>query len=320
MDDKKTLAGEKDINFLKLIKNVNIKPGGSKKYKIDKESITQISQNLKSSIMKSIEKKPQQINDLISSLKKHKIRDLEKLLRVDKSQMIVSNRKNYIYRSDSGKMVIVDRDMWGDPCNVTIKENNHVIVKCIKFFEDKPYIFPLFNEKNVKGRVINMDANQIWYQDNNTVCVVTFKGTDAVFTNIQIDTLKNISKENLFSYIHNYISVNKNKKLAELVKGKGIRIEDIEKVRKSYVIGKLSGKSGYRVVMFDEEYTATNDFNIKGIPSVSDDGLDILFSEEILNYINANNYSFENFKQNDDHIEYWQQIGQKNVCVMRYKV
>jgi hypothetical protein len=45
--------------------------------------------------------------------------------------------------------------------------------------------------------------------------------------------------------------------------------------------------------------------------------MDVLFSEDIVEYVKSKDYSFENFKQDGDYLEYWQNIGHKRVCVMR---
>jgi len=35
----------------------------------------------------------------------------------------------------------------------------------VKFFKDYPYLFPVFNEKNLNGDIIYMNDGEIWYRE-----------------------------------------------------------------------------------------------------------------------------------------------------------
>jgi len=315
MDTKKVaLKG----SFENLMSRINSKDGDSS-INAGKKAISDLSKNIKSGISKSIEGKPQQISDLIKSLKNEKIKNLEKVLKVEKSQLIVSNRKNRIYRNDAGYMYIVDKDVWGEPATVTIKDDKKVVVRCVKYLKDQPYLFPVFNEKNVNGTIFFMSKDEIWYKDDNTVIVVAFKGEVASLTKIKISNMKTMSQPKLHEYINNFKIINKNKKLHELVKEKDLRIDDVLIVRNSCIIGKDS-KDTLKAYLFNNEYVVHDEIPLRVLPSIEPAAYDILFSSEVLEYIRANNYSIENFKQNGEYIEYWSRIGQNEMCVMRYKV
>ena len=61
--------------------------------KVKKEIFSSLSKNLKDSIHDTSEKAA----DFINSLKKDKIRSLEKLLNVDKKDLMTSNKKKALY-------------------------------------------------------------------------------------------------------------------------------------------------------------------------------------------------------------------------------
>ncbi len=147
-----------------------------------KEIFSSLSKNLKDSIHDTSEKAA----DFINSLKKDKIRSLEKLLNVDKKDLMTSNKKSFIYSNESGKMVIVERDIWGDPCTVTIKDSNKVELKMVKFFKNRPYLFPPFSEKKINGDIIFMGEKEIWYRNKDDVTVVLFEDETPDFLNINL--------------------------------------------------------------------------------------------------------------------------------------
>ena len=105
MDTKKVLLKG---SFGNLLNRINLKDGDDK---INKSKFSDLSNNIKSGIVKSIENKPKQISELIKSFKHEKIKNLEKLLKVERSQLIVSNSKNRIYRTEAGYMYIIDKDV-----------------------------------------------------------------------------------------------------------------------------------------------------------------------------------------------------------------
>ncbi len=315
MDTKKAaLKG----SFSNILSRINIKDGEGK-LKKGKDSLIKASKGLKSNLSKSIENKPQQISSLIKSLKNEKIKNLEKLLHIDKSELIVSNRKNRIYRSESGNMYIIDKDLWGEPVAVTIKDEKKVALKCIKYLNDQPFLFPVFNEKNIKGRIIHMDQEEIWYQDTDLITVVSFKGESMESIKIKLSNIKSMSDEKLFDYINNFKLVYKNKRLHNIISEKGIKIDDVLLVRSSYIVVKDSPNS-LKTYLFDEEYQLFEEIPLKSLPPLDASALDALFSKDILDYIKSNNYNVEKFKQNGEYIEYWQTVGQKEICVMRYKI
>ncbi|MDP4182595.1 MAG: hypothetical protein Q8942_16090 [Bacillota bacterium] len=315
MDSKKVaLKG----SFGSLISRINLKDGDDKINK-GKNAIADFSNNIKSGIAKSIESKPKQISELIKSFSHEKIKNLEKVLKVEKNQLIVSNRKNRIYRTEAGYMYIVDKDVWGEPVNVTIKDDKKVVIRCIKYLDNQPFLFPVFNEKNISGRIIFMNQQEIWFQDDNTIFVVAFKGETADITKVKIANIKNMSQSKLHEYINNFKVVNKNKKLQEIVKDKDLRIDDVLIVRNGFIIGKDS-KNFLKAYLFDNEYKVHEELPLRILPNLEPSAFDVLFSRDVLDYIRANNYSIEDFKQNGEFIEYWQTIGEKQMCVMRYKV
>ncbi|NLD47128.1 MAG: hypothetical protein GX660_08000 [Clostridiaceae bacterium] len=285
-----------------------------------KGMITNLSKNLKDSIIEGIQNNSEKAATFLHSLKKDKIKNLEKLLDVSKKDLMVSSKKNYIYGNRAGKMVIIDRDIWGEPCTVTIKETNKVIVKVIKFFEDEPFVFPVFNEKNVSGDIMHMDKSQIWYRNRDEVTIVLFRNQEPDFIKVNLKDVKYLTGKALMDYIENSKILYFDKRLKDiLITGRNVKIENVVIIRPFYTIYKEEGNP-YTVLMFDDCKNLCNELTLYKLPNMKVEAWDVLFSVDIVNYIKSKGYSFDNFKQDSNYIEYWEDVGSKKICVMRCKV
>lgn len=281
--------------------------------------ISNLSKNLKESIVEGIHNNSEKAAVFFHSLKKEKMRNLEKLLDVSKNDLMVSSKKNYIYGNQAGKMIIIDRDIWGEPSNVTIKDNSKVTVKVIKFFDEIPFVFPVFNEKNVSGEIIHMDKSQIWYKNRDEVTVVLFRSQEPDFIKVSLKRTKNLTDKALKNYIENSKILYFDKKLKDLlIEERNIEIENVVIIRPLYAIYK-EAEQPYTVLMFDEIKNLCNELTLYRLPDMKVEAWDVLFSEDIVNYINSKGYSLNNFKQVGDYIEYWEDVGSKKICVMRVK-
>lgn len=281
-----------------------------------KEIFSSLSKNLKDSIHDTSEKAA----DFINSLKKDKIRSLEKLLNVDKKDLMTSNKKSFIYSNESGKMVIVERDIWGDPCTVTIKDSNKVELKMVKFFKNRPYLFPPFSEKKINGDIIFMGEKEIWYRNKDDVTVVLFEDETPDFLNINLKGVQNFKEKDVLDYIEKRKKLYIDDKLRNLLLDeRQIDINDIYEISSSYAIYK-NADGYYTVLLFDEFKTLYKELVLRKVPRLSERAMALIFSKDIVEYIISKGYDFESFKQSDDHIEYWQEIGNNRVCVMRVKI
>ncbi|AUG58373.1 hypothetical protein [Acetivibrio saccincola] len=281
-----------------------------------KEIFSSLSKNLKDSIHDTSEKAA----DFINSLKKDKIRSLEKLLNVDKKDLMTSNKKSFIYSNESGKMVIVERDIWGDPCTVTIKDSNKVELKMVKFFKNRPYLFPPFSEKKINGDIIFMGEKEIWYRNKDDVTVVLFEDETPDFLNINLKGVQNFKEKDVLDYIEKRKRLYIDEKLRNLLLDeRQIDINDICKISSNHTIYKNSSGS-YTVLLFDEFKELYKEFTLRKVPDLSDEAMTLIFSKDIAEYIFSKGYEFESFKQSGNHIEYWQDIGRNKVCVMRVKI
>ncbi|MCX7923597.1 MAG: hypothetical protein N3B21_16535 [Clostridia bacterium] len=303
-------------NLKKLLDNLKVK-NVSVKYS---ESISNFSKSLRHGMVKGLQEKSKQTSEAITSFRNrnNKLKNLEKLLHTDKSHLITSNKRSNIYRSESDKLVIIDKNIWSEPVTVTIKQMNSVTIKCVKFLEEQPFLFPVFNEKTISGRIIYMDVNQLWYQDNDTINVVTFRNSSPDFIKIKINNIKCYEKEALIKYVKNYISVQKSARMTAFIKEKAINIADIVRITRYYLIEKSKQSNSMKVYLFDDEGSFYDQLSLSRLPSVDDTSLDLLFTKDMTSYIKSNNYPLEDFKQNDDFIEFWQNVGSKKVCVMRF--
>lgn len=293
----------------------------SLQYNKAKEGVTNLPKNLKDSLMDSIQHNSDNVTSFLTSLKKEKIRNLERLLSVDKKDMVFSNKKNHIYTTEAGRMVIIDRDIWGEPCAATVKEATDVSIKRVMFFENEPFLFPIFNDKNLSGEVIYMASNEIWYLNKEEATLVLFRNGKPDFLKVSLKNFKNMNnKKALHTYLDSFKILYLEKKINDLiVVDRNISLEDIVKVRAGYAIYKNSSRT-YKVLLFDENRELYDEYTFNKLPSVKEEGWDLLFSKEIVDYVKENNYVFENFRQDEGHIEYWQNIGAKKVCVLRCKI
>jgi len=271
--------------------------------------------DLKDNIVDNIHDKSKRAASFIHSLKRDKIRNLERLLDVSRKDLKKSDKKTYIYMTDAGRTVIVDRDIWGDPCTITVKEANKVLIRLVKFFNDIPYLFPVFNEKSLTGDIIFMAEDEIWYRDKDEATLVLFKNDVPDFLNIKLNNVKKFNEKQLLKYLDNCKMLYLEKRLNNLLLvERKIGIENIVAIRKGYVIYK---DTEYTVLLFDDLKNLFDEFTLKKMPDLSERAMDVLFSEDIVEYVKSKGYSFENFKQDGEYLEYWQDIGNKRVCVMR---
>ncbi|MFZ5989901.1 MAG: hypothetical protein ACOYWZ_22620 [Bacillota bacterium] len=319
MDNKKEILEAGNEGIKGLMEAITSKVS-STQYNKSKEMISNLSKNLKDSIVGSIQEKSERAADFIHSLKKDKIRNLERLLSVTKKDLMVSNKKNYIYNTGAGRMVIIDRDIWGEPCTVTVKDSTKVVVRVVKFFKDYPYLFPVFNEKNLNGDIIFMDEGEIWYRNKDDATLVLFKNEKSDFLNVSLKKVKGLNNKALLNYLECCKMLYLEKTLNDiLVIERKIKIEDMVRVRREYTIYKNPDNT-YTVLLFDECKNLCDEFTLRKLPGLSEEGWDVLFSNDIVEYIKSKGYSFDNFRQDSGHIEYWQEIGSKRVCVMRCKI
>jgi hypothetical protein len=56
-----------------------------------------------------------------------------------------------------------------------------------------------------------MNQHEIWYQDDNLITVVSFKGESSDIAKIKVANIKSLRREKLFEYINNYKIVLKTK-------------------------------------------------------------------------------------------------------------
>lgn len=297
---------------LKNLSN-NIKESGS---------ITDFSKNITSNFVKNIQVKK---NEVVNNMKKVKLRALESKLKLEKTDMINSSKKSYIYQSND-KTVIIDKDMWNEPNFVTIKTSNNIITKIVKFLNDEPFLYPYFSEKAIFGRIIHLEEKELWFHDNGIVTIVAFRANDKLETiKVRTNTPKDYSNKNLmedpklFAYIKNYSIASTDNQLRDFLDSQNILINDIVRIGNTYVIVKLQNNQ-YKIILLKYKYVILEEFTLRKLPFTSQIGLDFLFSPDIVSYIKSNNYDFENFVINDNHLEYWNQLGDKKVCLIRCKL
>ncbi|MCX7711115.1 MAG: hypothetical protein N2484_14855 [Clostridia bacterium] len=284
-----------------------------------KTKLSGLPQNVKEGLTGGIRKKVGQTKDLINSVKdkNERMRNLEKLLRIDGEEIISSSKKNRIYKSENGKLTIIDKDFWEEPSTVTIKHNDSVSIKKVKFLEDKPFLFPVFSEKNIKGQEIYMENNEIWYKDRGLITIVQFKSEKPEYIRIELDESMFKKNEEVIEYLKMYLSIFRNSRISSLLKEEGIDANEVVKVGKNHMIAKK--KDSFLAYYTGEDGEFSDVVELKSIPELDDRGLETLFSQEIGALAIKNGCRLEEFVQNGEFIEYWQEIGSRKVCLLRCK-
>jgi hypothetical protein len=228
---------------------------------------------------------------------------------------------NYVYCTDLGKVIVVDKGPDGIPKTVTIKTSDSVTIKSVKFNNDNPFLYPKFNENDLPKDIIYMDEEEIWYIGDNEAILLLFKNDNLEYLKINLNEVKlNRNSKALLNYLECYKILHQDKRLSNLLlEERKITLDNIIRLRPHYALYKENNKS-YRVLLFDKAKNISNEFSIQELPNVNAEAWDVLFSNEIYEYVKSNGYSFDNFRQANDHIEYWQNIGSNKVCVLRCKI
>lgn len=279
-----------------------------------------LQQNIKKSFAEGVNSTKSQTKDLINSVKEKnsRLRALETLLKIDNDSVIISNKKNIIYRSESGKLTIIDKDFWGEPSVLTIKNESSVIVKSIRFFNSRPYIFPLYNEKDIKGEICYIEEGEIWYKEYDVVNVLTFKGDKQEIIKVKLEVASKAFYSDIAPFVKMRLGVWRDPRISELIKEKNISIEKIQKIGSNHIIFKNDNK-GFIAYYADENNELGLEVELRKLPKLDVQGFEALFSNEICTYCIKNGYALEDFTQSSNYIEYWQDIGSKKVCLMRFK-
>ncbi|MEN8905196.1 MAG: hypothetical protein ABF289_04465 [Clostridiales bacterium] len=301
----------------KILKGLNIEKFSSS-CKKGTESISKISKNITTNIIKNVHDKS---NDLISSIKHARLKNLEVLLKLDKSSKINSNKKCHIYQT-SDKTIIIDIDMWGDPTIVTTKSLNSAKIQVVKYIEDEPYIYPNFNEKNIFGQIINLEENEIWYNDSGTIVMLKFFGSEYNLIKLKLNisreySYKDLNNDSDFkSYLKNCSLTYRDKNLLDFLESKKMVLSNIIYINKTLIIYKTQNNQ-FQVIILKDNYSISEKFVLTKLPFKNENALKSLFSKEIVAYVKSNDYNFEDFILNGDFIEYWKFLGSKKVCLLK---
>ena len=273
--------------------------------------------NLGENIKDNIQEKSKQAMDFIQSLKKDKIRSLENLLDITKKDLKRADKNTSFYTTEIGRVVIIDKDIWGEPCTATIKEGSKVVIKVVKFFKGRPFLYPMFDEKPLKGEIIFMDENEIWYRDVDEATLVLFKNNEPDFLNVKLKDKMNFSNTQIIKHLHNCKMLHLEKRLNNLLLvERQVKIEDIITIRRGHLIYKNKDNE-FSILIFDALKNLRDEFSLKRLPILSEEAMDVLFTEDIVTYVRTKEYSFANFRESDGYIEYWENVGSKRICVMR---
>ncbi|GAE88384.1 hypothetical protein [Acetivibrio straminisolvens] len=321
-DKRKDDGGIKEVgNSIKGLMDIISSKVSSLQNEKAKGSNLNLSKGLKDNITENTSQNSEKPTGLLYSLKKARLKNLEDILNLDKKDLVVSSKFNYVYCTDFGKVVIIDKDSEGHAKTVTIKEADNISVKTIKFHNAHPFLYPKYDERSLPGQIIHMSKNEIWYMADSEAIIVTFHNDSPNFLKISLGNLKQPSNiKAVLNYIecHKFLYQN-NKIKTLLLEERKVNTDDIIRVQSHYALYK-EDSSIYRVLLFDELKNVSNEFTLTELPNVNEEAWDVLFTNDIFEYVKENGYSFSNFRQDNDYIEYWQNIGSKSVCVMRCKI
>ena len=208
---------------------------------------------------------------------------------------------------------------------VTIKEGNNVVIHKVKYLDDRPFVYPYFDEKNIFGNIINLEADEIWYNDNGYVIIVKFFGSNTNIVKIKADiskrfTHKDLEKSpDLKNYIRNCSYAYRDANLKTFLDNRNIKISDVISIGSKFIIHKTFDRN-YQVILLKDNYNIREVFKLKRLPFTNEDALNTLFSDDIVSYVKEHDYQFEEFSQAGKFIEYWKYLGEQRVCLLRCKV
>lgn len=321
-DKRKDDGGIKEVgNSIKGLMDVISSKVSSVQNEKDKDTDSNLSKSLKDNFSENMRQDSEKSSSLLYSLKKARLRNLEGILNLDKKDLVVSGKFNYVYCTDFGKVVIVDKDVEGHPKTVTIKDLDNISVKTVKFHNAYPFLYPKFDESNLPKEIINMDKNEIWYMSSSEAIIVMFKNDTPDYLRINLNDLnQNSNPKVILNYLASHKFLYQHKRVKDLLlEERRVKTDDIIRIQPHYALYK-EDSGVYKVLLFDELKNISNEFTLSELPNVNEEAWDVLFTNDIFEYVQANDYSFSNFRQDNDHVEYWQNIGSKSVCVMRCKI
>lgn len=284
-------------------------------------NLQKVSSRMLENMSNSIHKRAEETNEFIDSVKNKnsKIKNLENLLDLDKNLLVSSDKTTSFYKYSRDKIVIVDKDILGDPCGVTVKEGLKVRVFTVKFEDYTPFIYPSYDERDISGEIIYMDKDEIWYRDMDKLTLGYNNGNSMEFRTVRLSSLEGFSDANLVQYIKKYAAVMRSPKISELVKDNSIEINNIIKLNDNYVIAK-NKDSGYTIYVYSYASRNFDELPLRRLPNIQLGSYDMLLAPDMLKFIKENDYPIEDFIEKNGYIEYNREVGRTNVSVIRFKL
>ncbi|MDP4178091.1 MAG: hypothetical protein Q8900_07090 [Bacillota bacterium] len=290
------------------------------KFQNGKTSLFSASSKIKKTITSNLYKKAEETNDFFDNVKNKNTRiiNLENYLGLDKTCMISSDKSANVYKLSYGKIVIIEKDVTGDPYIVTVKEFSDVQLYVVKYDKYLPYVYPSYDDKNIKGSLFYLDTDQIWYKDTNSVTVLYKVGQAMHNIIINFSDIPGINKDNFHQSIKNYFTIVNSPSLTKLVTENSIDYIDIMRIKSWYVL--IKNDDAYSVFIYDNDRSKFKEHFFRKLPDIQINNFDILFSPDVFSFILKNNYPIEDFQENNGFIEYNEIIGKSKVCVFRCKI
>lgn len=286
-----------------------------------KKSLFKTSSKVKDNISTNIHKKAEETNGFFDTMKNKntKVNNLENYLGLDKSYLVSSDKTTNVYKPSYGKLVIIEKDVTGDPFSITVKEFSDTSVFVVKYEQYTPYVYPNFDERQIKGKLCYLDKNQVWYRDYDTVTILYKVAHTMHVLVIKLSDIPEINEENMHQTIKNYFEVVNSPSMRRLVRDNHITYNNIMRIKDEYMLIKNEEK-GYSVFIYNNQEGGFVKHDFAKLPDIDLSTYDVLFKPDMLSFIIKNDYPLESFEEKNGYIEYNEFIGKNKVCVFRYKI
>ncbi|MBC8061796.1 MAG: hypothetical protein H7Y18_14175 [Clostridiaceae bacterium] len=314
-DNQETSDKNELIGKVKSVKTIK------QKYNQGKNKISRTSSKIRESVNKSIHRKTEEtaerINDVLN--KNSKLHNLEKLLYLDKSHLVKSDKETIFYKPTPKKIVIFESNTQGEVESVSIKEDSKIDLYVVKYTNYTPFIYPSFSDNKIPGEPYYMDENEIWYKSDNTLTICYKNNNTMAFNIVNLSDFENLAEENIVTFIKRYNFIHRSFRLTKFVEENTIDINEIIRITNKYII--LQDKdANYAIYLYDHIQDNFSKMFLSKLPTIELSSFDTILTLEMSKFIMENKYPIEQFEEHNGFIEYNRVIDNRRVCVFRLKI
>lgn len=318
LGNQKDVLDEQESTDKGIIGNIK---AFKKKYENSRDTISKTSTILKESVYKNIHKKTEETSERINEVlnKNSKLHNLERMLFLDKTHLVSSDKDASFYKPAFKKIVIFENDRLGDVEYVTIKEDFKIALYVVKYVKYKPFIYPSFSDNKIPGETYYLDENEIWYRKDNLLTVCYKKNSSMAFDSVDLLDFKDLAEEDIITVIKTYNFIHRSTRLTQFVMENNIDIKGIIRVTEKYIILKDENNS-FIIYLYDKMQGSFTKMLLSRLPNIELSSFDTILTPEMTQFIAENNYQIELFEEHNGFIEYNKVIDNRKICMFRIKI